>query len=125
MNNDDDLSVQLQQIAALMAYRDQLSAKLETAKAEIKKRELHAKAVMEGMGAKLFACEGVQAEIKSKRAYKPTDWPRLYAFIAEHGAFELLHKRLSLTALDEYSKQGALPPGVAEDSFDQLDVTPT
>jgi hypothetical protein len=40
------------------------------------------------------------------------DWPATWAFIKEHDAFELLHKRLTVTAVKERWEHGEEVPGV-------------
>lgn len=42
-----------------------------------------------------------------------SDWPSFWAFIAENGRFDMMEKRVSVKAIQEYYEaSGVLPPGV-------------
>jgi hypothetical protein len=42
-----------------------------------------------------------------------SDWPSLWEFLAQSGRFDMLEKRISIKAVQEYYEQtGELPPGV-------------
>jgi hypothetical protein len=42
-----------------------------------------------------------------------SDWPSLWDFLAQSGRFDMLEKRISIKAVQEYYEQtGELPPGV-------------
>ena len=54
-------------------------------------------------------------EFINKRVPRCTDWPNLHAYIKQEGAFELLHKRLTETAIMERVNAGELVPGIVID----------
>jgi len=54
-------------------------------------------------------------EATNKRMPRCTDWPNLYAYIQQEGAFELLHKRLTESAIMERVDAGEILPGIVID----------
>ena len=62
----------------------------------------------------LTSAGGSYAIIKCSPKDKPVaeDWPALYAHIQASGEFELLHKRLTQTAVEERWEDGVQVPGV-------------
>jgi len=109
------------EIQLLQEERDAINATLKAKEAEIA-------AKMEALGA-LFDASGINgakgavgtAERKSQRVFNATDWPALHAFIAKTGAFDLLQKRLTSTAVAARFEEGEPIPGV--ESFDRYFIT--
>ena len=75
-------------------------------------------------GDKLTTAAGV-IEKKLDTKVSGADWSAIYRWIVEHGAFEMLHKRISSTFVEKYAKEheGELPPGL--NVFSQWDTTTT
>lgn len=49
------------------------------------------------------------------------DWDKVYAYVKKHNAFELLHRRISITAVKERINAGKPVPGVHIRSKDVLE----
>ena len=62
----------------------------------------------------MTAMGGKMGVVKLHESIEPIaeDWPKTWAFIKEHDAFELLHKRLTVTAVKERWEHGEEIPGV-------------
>jgi hypothetical protein len=54
-------------------------------------------------------------EASEKKVPRCTDWAGLHAFIKQEGAFELLHKRITDTAIMERVNAGEIVPGIVVD----------
>jgi len=52
-----------------------------------------------------------------------TDWPALYAYIKTNDAWEMLHKRITATAVKEHWEQGEDIPGVGKSDVYKLSVS--
>lgn len=67
------------------------------------------------------AGERYRVQMVKKTFFTPKDWPSLHAWIAQHGMFELLQKRLADKAVAElFDKYQQLPPGVEQTEVDAL-----
>jgi len=111
------------QLASLHATREPLKQSLDILDKEISRIETQAHQAMAAQGIKNFTtAEGVCA-IKPKKAYIPENWDAIYEHVATTREFDLLHKRLSITALNE--RGPALPPGVVQTQFDEFKFTPS
>jgi hypothetical protein len=53
------------------------------------------------------------------------NWPEIYDYIKEHGAWELLHKRLTSTAVKEHWEAGEELPGIGVTEVYKLSVSKT
>ena len=51
-----------------------------------------------------------------KKAPRVTDWSLFYAYIQQENAFEMLHKRLTETAIMERVNAGEIVPGIVVDN---------
>ena len=62
------------------------------------------------------AIGGTHLTVSYKPKRKPVvqEWDALYAYIREHDAFELLHKRVTERAVKERWAEGDIVPGVVE-----------
>lgn len=62
----------------------------------------------------LYALGGNRCTVKVKVEKKPTvaDWSKLYEYIKEHDAFDLLHKRLTEAAVNLRVEDNVEVPGV-------------
>jgi len=63
--------------------------------------------------------------VKMNRTIKPKirNWDELWAHIRETGEFELLHKRLTESAVEERWENGELVPGVGSEEVFTLSVS--
>lgn len=52
------------------------------------------------------------AEVVKKRKLIATSWPMIYGFIRQHDAFDLLHRRLTDTAVTNRLNDGVHIPGI-------------
>jgi hypothetical protein len=111
------------QIASLYATRDPLKQSLDILDNAIRQLETRAHQTMAAQDMRAFTTSGGVFTVKPKVAYVPTDWGALYAHIVTTSEFDLLHKRLSITALNERDPL-AMPPGVARTTFDEFKFTP-
>ena len=53
--------------------------------------------------------------VKMTKVEEPVcnDWPAYYEYIKEHGAWELLHKRVTILAVKEHYAAGEIIPGIS------------
>ena len=123
-----DAGMQLQslamQLASLYSTREPLKMSLDILDKEITRVETQAHQVMAQQGVSVFTTADGALTVKPKGTYVPTDWSAVYAHIQSTGEFDLLHKRLSITALNERAAD-AMPPGVMKTQFDEFRFTPT
>jgi hypothetical protein len=52
-----------------------------------------------------------------------TDWPAFWAYIRETGNFEMLHKRVTVTAVKEHWEAGETIPGIGKTTVYKLSVS--
>jgi len=96
---------------------------LESARAdedEMKQRVLDALAA-----AKLDGARGTLAQVTRKLTPIPivTDWAKFYRYITKHNAFDLLHRRVTNTAIAERWEAGEVVSGVARENRLTLHVS--
>jgi len=112
------------QLASLYATREPLRQSLDILDKEIRRVETLAHQTMARDGIHNFSTHDGVLTIKPKPTYIPSDWSAVYAHIQSTGEFDLLHKRLSITALNERAAH-EMPPGVTKTQFDEFKFTPT
>ena len=102
----------MKRLAKLDADEDNLSKKLKTCKAEIELVKSSLLAVMQQEN--LEAVKGKYGRAwKHDISYpKVEDWEKVYAYITKHKAFDILHRRVSLTAYQERIDSGHAVPGI-------------
>lgn len=73
----------------------------------------------------LQAAKGTLAGVSISFKETPTvfDWDKVYKYILEHDAFEILHKRLSTTAVLERFENADSIEGIKIERFQQLKLT--
>jgi hypothetical protein len=98
------------------------AATLDTIKREIVRVETALHIAMSDAGARMYASNDAVVEIKPRTEYRVTSWEDLRAHINATGEWDLVHKRISSTAMRERGE--ALPPGVMEATFDTLVFSP-
>jgi len=112
---DQYISTRAQRLAA-----DRLAASLKEAEDDMYKAII-AKYREQG----LTALGGKLGVVKMKESIEPIamDWPQVWAYIAEHEAWELLHKRITVTAVKERWDAGEEVPGVGRVTKYSLSVS--
>jgi len=73
----------------------------------------------------VFGTPRATATIETTEEYAVDDWGDLYAHIGKTGDFDLLHRRLSATAVAERVLAGAVVPGVGTRPVTVVKVKPT
>lgn len=91
-------------------------------KQEDELRELINQAMLDSsvrvLGGQLFRATAV-----ATKNYTVNDWQQLYGYIVEHDAFELLHKRLGVSAAEEHIELIGNLPGVEVSDATEIKVT--
>lgn len=64
-----------------------------------------------------------RVQLVRKTGLRATDWSQVFAFVQQHGAFEILQKRLSEPAVRELAESGVTIPGVEAYTYDDLSIT--
>jgi O-methyltransferase involved in polyketide biosynthesis len=94
---------------------------------KLKKEEtdLQKKLIEICIAAKAKALGGSKGVVNYARENKPTviSWEKLYEYIKEHDAFELLQRRLGEGAVVERWEDGIVIPGVATFPVDKLTIS--
>jgi hypothetical protein len=120
-NDGRDLIVrEIDSLSGLYAQRDLQAEKLKQTEAQITLLERGILAAMNAAGLSTIGGATTVALIKIERVYKGDDWPKLYERIRMTGEFDLLHRRLSTTAVREREQAGDLPPGVVVVTLQKL-----
>lgn len=93
---------------------------------EVKEQEDAAKAEllrrMSESGQHALASERMTVVLNRKEKPVPTDWAKLYAFILDTGAVELLQRRVAEGAIKERWEAGVEIPGVGVFPVDDLTI---
>jgi len=73
----------------------------------------------------MSACGGTNGLVKMTKNVEPValDWPATWKFIKENDAWELMHKRLTSTAVKERWEAGEEIPGVGRTDVYKLSVS--
>jgi hypothetical protein len=111
-------------LASLHATREPLKQSLDILDKEIKRVETLAHQTMASQDVRAFTTSDGVLTLKPKTTYVPQDWDAIYDHVSTTREFDLLHKRLSITALNERDPD-ALPPGVIRTQFDEFKFTPS
>lgn len=109
-----------------IATRAQRLAKDKEAAAIKEQEDDLSKAIIAKMKAGDITAQGAQnGLVKLNHNVEPvaTDWPALYAFIKANDAWELLHKRVTATAIKERWDDGEEIPGVGRADVYKLSVS--
>jgi len=101
------------QLNLLRGEETRAAAKAAALKTDCRQLEVKIIQLMGELGLGNIGHAGVQADLKYTRVYKPEDWLQIYNRIQRTGEFDLLHKRLSITAMAERFKVGDAVPGVS------------
>lgn len=103
-------------MATLEESRMSLAAALSIVEKEQERLLSIAHRAMALVGARTFSTDKGEIELKPLRVYKSVDWEKLQTHIRITSEFDLLQRRLSITALDQRNE---LPPGVEKMVFDR------
>lgn len=102
-------------VDAYIAKRDE-RLKMDKEAAALKEHEddLHKTIIAKLREQGATAYGGLRGVVKLHEKQEPNveDWPATYAFIKENDAWELLHKRITVTAVKERWDAGEAVPGV-------------
>lgn len=101
-----------------------LAASLRQTETEIAELERSLMARMFEEGISAIGDSMHVASLKNKTVYRVFDWEKLYERIVTTREFDLLHRRLSLTAAAERFKNDDPIGGVEEHTFPELILTP-
>jgi hypothetical protein len=73
----------------------------------------------------MSACGATHGLVKMNVLKEPvaTDWPAIYDYIKENGAWELLHRRLTNTAVKEHWEAGEELPGIGSTEVYKLSIS--
>jgi seryl-tRNA synthetase len=96
----------------LKQERSQLNQQLAKLDERRKELEQHLVDQLSAQDAKGISGELVKASIVVERVGTAKDWGKIYAYVKRNGAFHLLQRRLSNTALREIWEAGKKVPGV-------------
>lgn len=78
---------------------------------------------MRAQGVSVIGGAILTVTLKSKIVPKAEDWGVLYDYIREHDAFDLLHRRLTETAVKARWDDGINIPGVVEFEYPELSLS--
>lgn len=100
-----------------------LAEEKKVAKLEEKEKQLKAQVIAKMKAAQATSMGGQKYGANFQKKDKPTagDWQKLYAYIKENDAFDLLQKRLTETAVTARWEEGEEIPGIVK--FPVEDVT--
>lgn len=89
---------------------------------EVEEKKLKAKVIAAMIDAKQTSTGGQRYGANYSRKEKPTagDWSKIYAFIKENDAFDLLQKRLTEKAVELRWEDGITIPGVVKFPVDDI-----
>jgi hypothetical protein len=89
---------------------------------EVSEKKLKAQVIAQMIEAKQTSTGGQKYGANYTRKEKPTtgDWSKLYAYIKENDAFDLLQKRLTETAVAARWEDGIEIPGVVKFPVDDI-----
>lgn len=92
---------------------------------EDKEKKLKAKLIAAMKEAKMTSGKGQKygANYTSKDMPTAGDWPKIYAWIAANDAFDILHKRLTTTAIEARWEDGVEIPGIVKLPVDEINMT--
>lgn len=108
------------------AWGDARTARLEAQRTvdQLEKGEKELKAlVIAGMKfQKMSSCGGQRrgANYKAKQVPTAGDWRKIYDWIKENDAFDILHKRLTDTAIKAREEDGIIIPGIVTIEVDDI-----
>ena len=103
--------------------RLELEREVDTRKAEEKRLSEEIIADLKNNG--LDGARGTSATAAISHKVRPNviDWDSVYAYITEHGMFELLHKRITSTLWEAMVSDGDAVPGIVPEEYETLSLT--
>ena len=117
------LGVMIDGLYERRAKRIELQREVDNMKAE--ERELQANIMERLHEMKSAKASGLTANATLKQSTVPKveSWPKFYAYVHKHKAFELLHQRIASTAWAEVVEAGKQVPGVVAVPVEDLSIT--
>lgn len=124
----EQLQADLVMLHAMQEEEKRVNARALKLKTDMRLIELRVMQEMGEMGITSVGHAGLLAKITKPIYYKPiagdaTAWQRIYARIQRTGEFDLLHRRLSSTAVRERFKAGDPIDGIEQIEVPELDLT--
>jgi len=118
-----ELASHVDAYASLDSRLTELNKLVETVKSE--RARIKAVIIEQMKASNLTACGGVEATvtIATKSVPSVVSWDDLWDYIAKHGRFDLLHKRVTEAAVKEMWDNGELVPGVNALPVDTLGIS--
>lgn len=92
-------------------HRD-LEAQAKVVKSQLDANEIELIAALDELGVNKFSVGKLSFSVSENRVGTVDDWDQVYAYIREHNAFHLLHRRLSNGAYVELFDLGQAPGGI-------------
>ena len=111
----------LKRLSALDAEEDKLGEKLETCKAEIELVKSSLLSTMQQENLNSIKGKSGRAWVHAISYPKVEDWNKVYAYVTKHQAFDILHRRVSLTAYQERIDSGHAVPGIKLETGTKLE----
>ncbi len=102
--------------------RKSASKLLKDAEGELRKTTSSIIGAMDAAQVTSVSINGRRATIGAQVIAKNVDWRVLYGFIAERGAFDILHKRISTSNIKDWEATGEKVPGVTLGEIPKLSV---
>jgi len=115
-----ELTTLIGELSAAKQARKEVERVLVDVKARENELAKQVQTILEGSGLKSASDGHNPVQLQTITQPKANDWPLIYDYIARESAFELLHKRLSSTAIKERWENGIIIPGVEAVSFNKL-----
>ena len=103
------LMQQLDKIHALRQKRDMIAATYDD---QIKALTAQAEAFMRGAQIEKASSDKATAFFRKVNAVKVQDWAKVFQFVEEHQAFDLLQRRITPTAVIDRQAAGEMIPGL-------------
>ena len=102
----------MKRLAKLDSDEDELGEKLKTCKAEKELVKSSLLSIMQQENLDSIKGKNGRAWVHNISYPKVEDWDKVYSYITKHKAFDILHRRVSLTAYQERVDSGHAVPGI-------------
>jgi hypothetical protein len=119
----EELQATIIMLHAMVESEKRASAAALKLKTDVRQTELRVMQLMNEQGLTHVGHAGLLAKIKHTTQYNASDWLQIYDRIQRTGEFDLLHKRLSSTAVRERFKAGDMIAGVGTVEVPALVIT--
>jgi hypothetical protein len=115
------LDKEVKELSKLDSREDELTAELKTVRA--KRAAIEEKLLAELQSENLITIKTVYGRVWLHPYTYPIvdDWEKVYGYVAKHKAFDLLHRRISLAAVQERVESGRSVPGLKLETATKLE----